>query len=278
MRLAAFLALALSAAALAGCATEGDAFKSDFNELRHDTYAVQQDVQTLRADLGRLKEGDPAREESLRALKLSQAAILDQLASLDSEVKALRGSSEEERHLAEKIANEQSQETLALRQKVDSIEKALNAQEQKIGQIEASVQELSKPKEEALTPEKEYDRAYAMFGEGRNSDARAAFAEFLKKNASHELAGNAQFWIAETYYRDKDYETAVLSYEDVLKKYPQSRKVPAALYKQALSFIEMKDTKVAVALLKELAEKHPDSEEAKAAQSKLAELQPGRKK
>ncbi|MFZ2197353.1 MAG: tetratricopeptide repeat protein, partial [Thermodesulfovibrionales bacterium] len=80
------------------------------------------------------------------------------------------------------------------------------------------------------------------------------------------------FWIAETYYAEKNYEDAILTYEALLKKFPDSKKTSSALLKQAYSFIEIGDAKTGRIILKKLVEKYPDSKDAELARKKLAEM------
>ena len=52
------------------------------------------------------------------------------------------------------------------------------------------------PKE---NPEKQYEFATSFLKVGDYNMAERAFREFVLKNSEHELAGNAQYWYAETF-------------------------------------------------------------------------------
>ena len=52
----------------------------------------------------------------------------------------------------------------------------------------------------------------------RYKEAREQFEVFIKEFPQDELTDNAQFWIAETYYREEDFENAILAYEDGIKE------------------------------------------------------------
>jgi TolA-binding protein len=86
-----------------------------------------------------------------------------------------------------------------------------------------SPQQLSKPAE-SRDKVSLYEEAYDAFKDKKYKQAREKFEAFMKEFPQDELADNAQFWIAETYYGEKDYETAILAYEAVLKKYPKRKK------------------------------------------------------
>jgi tol-pal system protein YbgF len=102
--------------------------------------------------------------------------------------------------------------------------------------------------------------------------AREQFTSFLEQNPQHDLAANSLFWIGETHYSEKNYEAAILAYQEVIKNYPGKDKVTAAMLKQAMAFKEIKDVKSARYVLKKLVEGYPKSEEAKKARVMLKEI------
>jgi tol-pal system protein YbgF len=114
-----------------------------------------------------------------------------------------------------------------------------------------------------------YKDAYETFQKGDLAGARKKFVAFVKQYPNTELSGNAQFWIGETYYQKKDFEKAILEYEKAISKYPESSKIPAALFKQALAFLELGDKTNARNLLKKVIGRHPHSEQADMAKKKL---------
>jgi TolA-binding protein len=57
----------------------------------------------------------------------------------------------------------------------------------------------------AETPEKLYELSYESLLRRRYGEAEAGFRSFIEKNPEHELAGNAEFWLGETYYVQSNY-------------------------------------------------------------------------
>ncbi len=96
----------------------------------------------------------------------------------------------------------------------------------------------------------------------------------LKLYPKSPQADNAQFWLGETYYREKWYEKAILEYQKVIEKYPKGNKVPASLLKQGLAFHSLGDKANTRLILTELIKKYPKSNEAKIAKQKLKRLKP----
>jgi len=118
-----------------------------------------------------------------------------------------------------------------------------------------------------------YNYAKQLLDKGANDDARIQFEEFLKLYPESGNADNATFWIADSYYRDKWYEKAILEYQKVIEKYSKGNKIPAALLKQGYAFANLGEKANARLILKELVKKHPDSQEAKIAKEKIKKLQ-----
>ena len=54
--------------------------------------------------------------------------------------------------------------------------------------------------------------------------AERAFREFVKTNPEHDLAGNAQYWYAETFRIRQLYTDAASAYLEGYQKYPKGRK------------------------------------------------------
>ena len=117
-----------------------------------------------------------------------------------------------------------------------------------------------------------YDRALALYREGKFEEAIEGFQAFLRDYPKSDRADNAQFWVGECYMNLKQYEKAILAYQEVIKKYPQGNKVPNALLRQAMAFLEIKDNTSSKLLLRKIIKNYPRSSEAEIARRKLATL------
>jgi tol-pal system protein YbgF len=95
---------------------------------------------------------------------------------------------------------------------------------------------------------------------------------FLKRYPEHDLAVNAAYWIGETYYAEKNYEQAILQFEEIIQKYGDHPKVASAMLKQALAFESTGDQATARLLLQRVIERYPLSDEAGKAKQKLQTL------
>jgi tol-pal system protein YbgF len=117
-----------------------------------------------------------------------------------------------------------------------------------------------------------YNAAKTLLDNGDNEGARSQFNAFIKAFPKSSNADNAQFWIADSYYRDKWYEKAILEYQKVIETYSTGNKVPAALLKQGYAFANLGEKGNARLILKELIRKYPGAGEAKIAAEKLDAL------
>ncbi|NTU58929.1 MAG: tol-pal system protein YbgF [Chlorobiaceae bacterium] len=95
------------------------------------------------------------------------------------------------------------------------------------------------------------------------SGARDNFIAFMAANPKSPQVGDAQFYIAESYFNEKWYEKAILEYQVVIAKYTKHGKRPAALYKQAISFEKIGDAVNANSRYKDVIHIYPLSPEAK---------------
>ncbi len=80
-----------------------------------------------------------------------------------------------------------------------------------------------------------YDDAYLDLNRGNYSLALVGFHDYLKKSPDSELADNAQYWIGECYYAQRDFRKAIEEFSRVEQTYPKGDKVPASLLKVAYS-------------------------------------------
>ncbi len=125
------------------------------------------------------------------------------------------------------------------------------------------------PDKSTLSEEELYNFSKEALDKGDYDAARDGFQKLLKSYPRSKWADSAQFWIGDSYYRQKWYEKAILEYQTVIEKYPKGNKVKSALLKQGLSFLEIGDKANGRLILQELIQKFPNSDEARAAKQKL---------
>jgi tol-pal system protein YbgF len=117
-----------------------------------------------------------------------------------------------------------------------------------------------------------YDYALGTLKGGETGKARTVFESFNTKYPGHKLSPNVLYWRGESFYVDKDYENAIIAFQDVIDKHPSSDKASDAMFKQGLSFLALQDKKNAKTLFELLASKYPKSPAAEKARQKLTEI------
>jgi len=90
-----------------------------------------------------------------------------------------------------------------------------------------------------ISPEKQYEFATSFLKVGDYPTAERAFREFVISNAEHQLAGNAQYWYAETFRIRQLYTDAASAYLEGYQKYPKGEKAPINLLKLGVSMIQI---------------------------------------
>ena len=89
------------------------------------------------------------------------------------------------------------------------------------------------------TAEKQYEFATSFLKVGDYTTAERAFREFVITNPSHKLAGNAQYWYAETFRIRQLYTDAASAYLEGYQKYPKGEKAPINLLKLGVSMVQI---------------------------------------
>ncbi len=107
---------------------------------------------------------------------------------------------------------------------------------------------------------------------GKYDLARSEFQDYLKYYGDTDLASNAQFYLGEIAYSQKQYGQAVAEYEKVVNNYPKSFKLAPARLKKGMALIELGQKTGGVRELREVVRRYPGTEEDRRARAKLKEL------
>lgn len=129
---------------------------------------------------------------------------------------------------------------------------ANNNQPQQTARATAPAPASGRGKLPAGTPQERYNYAYKLLVQSDYADAEAAFREFVGAHGQDALAGNAQYWLGETYYVRGQYEPAAQAFLQGYQGYPKSAKAPDSLLKLGMSLSAMKKNPEACAALGQL--------------------------
>ena len=107
------------------------------------------------------------------------------------------------------------------------------------------------------TPEKQYKFATSFLKVGDYSTAERAFREFVKSNSEHILAGNAQYWYAETFRIRQLYTDAATAYLEGYQKYPKGQKAPINLLKLGISMVQIGEKEQGCKMIEGVEKQYP---------------------
>ncbi len=113
-----------------------------------------------------------------------------------------------------------------------------------------------------LPPGKEIDQYNFAIGElrkARYDRAARAFREFLEKHPDGQQAGNAYYWLGETYLAQKKYREAAIRFADGYQKFPKHPKAPDNLLKLGLTMAKLNKSREACASWAELRRRYPEA-------------------
>ncbi|HUL32409.1 MAG TPA: tol-pal system protein YbgF [Candidatus Eisenbacteria bacterium] len=107
---------------------------------------------------------------------------------------------------------------------------------------------------------------------GKFELARAEFQDYLKYYGDTDLASNAQFYLGEIAYSQRQFDQAVSEYNKVINDYPKSFKLAPAHLKKGMALLELNQKTAGVRELREVVKKYPGTEESRRASAKLKDL------
>jgi tol-pal system protein YbgF len=219
----------------------------------------------------------------------ARRAILDLRAKVDAITRDLtaRLDAKSDKTATLDVLN-QNEQTLAeiakLRGQIEvlanEVAKAQNNQRTLYGDLDARIKKLEPRAEtidgetaQVLPSEKQaYDSAMEVFKTGDYKRAASALQDFVKRFPDSAYAANAQYWLGNAYYAQRDYKNAIAAQEVVTTTYASSAKAPDAMLNIATSYAELKDKVKAKKTLQTLVSKFPDSQAAQSAKDRLAVL------
>ncbi len=129
--------------------------------------------------------------------------------------------------------------------------------------------------EEKILPEapviKQYEFATNLLKVGDYNTAERAFREFVITNPDHELAGNAQYWYAETFRIRQLYTDAASAYLEGYQKYPKSEKAPINLLKLGVSLVQIGEKDQGCLMITGVQKQYPEANQSVLQKAKYEE-------
>lgn len=204
--------------------------------------------------------------------------IATELDSLRQEVRELRGQTDALQHDAEGTATRQRDQYLDLDQRLQSLERRTRGEPSAaLPPSDSRTPMPSAPPAAGSDDRARYQAALELLRQGRYPQAESAFRQFLTDFPNSDIVDNAQYWLAETHYVNREFETALAAFQVVIQDHPNSRKVPDALLKSGFCEYELQRWADARRSLEAVIEQFPDSTAARLAEQRLERLRAERR-
>lgn len=121
------------------------------------------------------------------------------------------------------------------------------------------------------TGDDDFNNAQKLYGKNQFKEAFLLFDQ-IAVNPSASNGVEARFMMGECLFQQKEYDKAIMQYQNIISQHPNNSKAPAAMLKQGMAFEKLADKDTAKVIYKKLLKKHSSSPEAVIAQKKINTL------
>ena len=210
----------------------------------------------------------------------NQQATQSQLTQQTQQIQQIRNSLLDLSNQIEQMRSEMAQ----LRGKQDATTQQLN---DTLSKLQASQQQLTqrlKPLEPVqvqingqpytVQPAEKaaFDQALATFRNGDFVGSAAQLKAFLGQYPASPYDADAQYWLANAQYAQKQYKDAIITFQGLIQSSPNNPRLPEAMLGLANCQIEVRQIAAARKTLNDLVKTYPQSEAAQAGRDRLAKL------
>jgi tol-pal system protein YbgF len=243
-----------------GCASSGDV-----SQVRQDVTAVYGEQTTYRektdARLSRLEKDTKDLQRNLGSpdtgLRKQVVDLSLSAAARDEKIRSIYGRLDELESQLRSYWEEVKGELRALKDELRDLKRQREIANS--GSAPAS----------KTNPDELYKQGFDAYQKGAWEDAAQTFSRFVQQNPVAPLAPNAYFWTGESYMNLKNYEKAIVQFQELVDIFPNSDKAGRAMLRQAEAFGALGDKKSSTTLFKRVIELFPKSEEARVAERRL---------
>jgi tol-pal system protein YbgF len=116
-----------------------------------------------------------------------------------------------------------------------------------------------------------FNKAQKLYNSDKYKEALVLFEE-VAGNSSADKSIDARFMMGECLFNQKEYDKAIMQYQNIISQHSDHAKAPEAMLKQGMAFEKLADKDTAKVIYKKLLKKHSSSPEAATAQEKLGKL------
>ena len=202
----------------------------------------------------------------------SLVQLTQQVAALERRSDELQGRMESQEYSATTTADRQRQLYADLDARIQALEEAVQAASV-VNVMEGGTLSPGQLPLPGGSDRDNYQAAFELLKQQRYEPAANAFQQFLVAYPDSELADNAQYWLAESYYVTQKFDEALAAFELVITNYARSRKVPDALLKIGYCNYELQRFPVAREALARVQAEYPETTAARLAGQRLSRME-----
>jgi len=235
---------------------------------------TKSDIQRVQDDVALFK-AETARRDSARAAQLTQVIqvqqrVMDSLTSSRKAVSQLRGDLASDLYNIQQQLVQLQELTGQSQQRLSELRTRLEARGEQISS--AAPGDTTTPSApSAASADQMYEASLAQLRRGSTSTARQGLREMLRTYPTSNRAGDALYFIGQSFAAENP-DSAAVYYDQVVQKYPTSSRAGSALYNLGLLAERRKETKKAREAYQRVVQKYPQSDEAALARDRLKAL------
>jgi tol-pal system protein YbgF len=244
---------------------------------------LQTQVQDLADRMDKLQQSLDERMGVMRNL-VEQST--DNVNKLSQAVETMQKSLQQQNADSQAKIDQVSGQIQALNDSIDELKARLTKASKQLDDIQNQQQNLTQPGQPGAAPGSPtgpgaaqappadvlYNNALRDYNSARYDLSLSQFQDYIRYYPSTELAGNAQFYIADIEYHAGNFEAAVKDYDKVLEQFPGGNKAAAAQLKKGFALLELGKKDAGIRELNALIQRFPHSIEATQARERLHKL------
>lgn len=195
------------------------------------------------------------------------ADLLQQLESLQTELRSLRGQVEVQTNEIERLKARQRDLLADIDRRVSELERR-----SPVGAPADSAAPASTAPAITLQEQKDYDTAFNLMKQGQYDRAAKGFRDFLVNYPQSTLRDNARYWLGEAYYVKRDFRKALAEFTRLMSDHPGNPKAADAMLKIGYCHYELGEWAKARENLNRVTAQYPGQPAAKSAEQRLAKM------
>lgn len=251
-----------------------------FAGTKEQLIQIQTQVQALQDAMTQMKTSFDERMGVMRNL-VEQTT--DSVNKLNSGMNELGKSIQQQNGNSGAKVDQLSTQVQSLQESLDEMKSRLAKVSKQLEDMQAAQQNLNAPPATAVNPGQPpqaaappadvlYNNGLRDYNSAHYDLATQEFTDYMKFYGTTDLAGNAQFYLADMEYRQGNYEQAVKDYDKVIEQYPDGNKAAAAQLKKGMALLELGHRDAGTKELRSLIARYPRTVEAGQARERLTKL------